>query len=185
MTFRSGLHCLAAPALVAVLLPAHAEGQTLKRSFQDLQKVLKTGDSIFVTDVTGHRVRAEIEGLTPSTLTLIDGGRRRALGESDVMLIEGGHHLRKKVFIGLGLGAVLGVGTGLYLASNCQNECELMPAWVSGLAALGAGAGAVVGWGVGVAVGPPAIYRRAPQNASTPSPFSSGQVQAVLVTVKF
>lgn len=185
MTFLPGLHFLSAAAmLVAVLLPAHAEGQ-LRRSFQDLQKVLKAGDSIFVTDLTGDRVRAKIEELTPSTLTVVDGGRRRALGERDVRLIEGGHHLRKNVFIGIGLGALLGLGTGIYVMNDCQNECELMPTWVSALAALGAGAGAAAGWAVGVAVGPPAIYRGPAQNIITRSPLSSGQVAAVLVTVTF
>ena len=185
MTFPPGLHLLSSSAvLVAVLLPAHAEGQ-LRRWFQDVQKVLKTGDSVFVTDLTGDRVRAKIDELTPSTLTVVDGGRRRALGERDVRLIEGGHHLRKKVFIGIGLGALLSLGTGIYLMNDCQNECELMPAWVSGLGALGAGAGAVVFWGVGVAIGPPAIYRGPAQNMETRSRLSSGQVAAVLVTVTF
>jgi hypothetical protein len=172
-------------ALLTIPFPTGADAQPLASSFEELQNVLKIGDAVVVTDLTGHRVRAKIEQLTPSALTVIEQGHRRALSESDVLVVERDRHLRKKVAIGMGVGAALGVAMAGALAKDCQNECELMPVWMGGLAALGAGAGSAIGWGVGVAAGPPTVYRRVPQSSAVLSPRRSSHTAALFVSLKF
>ena len=96
MTNRPGCNAVAVIMVSAILFPADAESQTLARSFQELQGIARQGDSILVTDGAGRRVRAKIEELSPSTLTVLDeNGLRRALPEDDVQVIERARSLRK------------------------------------------------------------------------------------------
>jgi hypothetical protein len=186
MTNRSGCYAVAVIMVSAILFPADARSQTLARSFQELQGIARQGDSILVTDGAGRRVRAKIEELTPSTLTVLDeNGLRRALPEDDVRVIERGRSLRKPVLIGLGLGAAVGFGAAAVLTRSCENECGLVPFWMGGLAALGAGIGAGTGLGVGLARRPATIYRQAAQSRVTVSPFWSKQAKAIIVSTRF
>jgi hypothetical protein len=186
MTNRSGCYAVAVITVSAILFPADAGSQTLARLFQELQGIARQGDSILVTDGAGRRVRAKIEDLTPSTLTVLDeNGLRRALPEDDVRVIERGRSLRKPVLIGVGLGAAVGFGAAAVLTRSCENECGLVPFWMGGLAALGAGIGAGTCLGVGLARRPATIYRQAAQSRVTVSPFWSKQAKAIIVSTRF
>lgn len=80
---RSALLCFFLAALTQT-----AAAQGVAGSFEQLQVLVKPGDTVTVTDATGRETRGKIAELTGSTLALLAGGTRLELRESDVMTIK-------------------------------------------------------------------------------------------------
>jgi hypothetical protein len=57
--------------LAVSLFPSGAQAQTVVRSFQELDGVLKPGDIIVVTEVTGEDTWGKVSGVSPSSLGLV------------------------------------------------------------------------------------------------------------------
>ena len=186
MTNRPGCNAVAVIMVSAILFPADAESQTLARSVSRASGDREAGR---LHSRDGRRWTPGPREDRGAVAVHSDGARRErtatALPEDDVQVIERARSLRKPVLIGLGLGAAVGFGTAAVLTRGCSNECGLVPFWMGGLAALGAGIGAGTGLGVGLARGPATIYRQAAQSRVTVSPLWSTQAKAIIVSIRF
>ena len=130
-----------------VLLPLRAGAQGVAGSFEQLQVLVKTGDTVTVRETSGQETTGRIASLSASALTLVssDTGRELKLSEADVSII------RERRQDSLGNGALIGLGIGavscaIAMAIICSNEdCEgEAPEFV----AVYAGLGTAVGVGV-------------------------------------
>ena len=133
--------------LVLLLVPFATAGQAqeLAGSFDQLRVLVKTGDTVRVTDGRGEVVRGSIADVSPSSLALTVGGSRRTFLEADIAAI----HQRRNDSLangakwGFAIGAGLGVLGGITIVSEHDGEgVELIPILGLVYGALGAGAGA-------------------------------------------
>jgi hypothetical protein len=119
------------------------------RSFEELQALVKTGDTVFVTDTSGVETRGRIAALTSGSLTLSRSGARREFVESDVRRIERWRHdsVRNGLLMGLGAGAGVGflAGRGADSPSCPRSGVECGQGAIIGTAG-GAFWGGVGGW---------------------------------------
>jgi hypothetical protein len=131
--------------LLLALLAGPAEAQQLAGSFDQLQVLVKTGDTVRVTDSRGEEVRGSIADLSSSSLALKVGGSRRTFLEGDIASI----HQRRNDSLangakwGFAVGAGLGVLGGITIASEYgSGGAAFIPILGMVYGAIGAGAGA-------------------------------------------
>ena len=136
-------------ALVIGLLltvPAAAtEAQELAGSFEQLRVLVKTGDTVRVTDGSGQDVRGSIVDLSASALSLRVNGERRTFSERDVAAIHQRRHdsLANGTKWGFAVGAGLGVLAGAVIASEYESGgTAFIPLLALTYGGLGAGVGA-------------------------------------------
>jgi hypothetical protein len=143
---RFALLCL----LIATAAPA-AGAQVLASSFDQLSVLVKPGDTVSVTDVTGREVRGTVAALSLSSLELIVAGNRRPFSEGETRTIR---QRRPDSFRN---GALWGVAIGAGLGLTTLIDTEDSPALSAGE---GIAATAVLaGLGAAVGVGLDAIFR--------------------------
>jgi hypothetical protein len=173
--------CIARIALVLVLTSALADAQELAGTFDQLRVLVKPGDTLTITDSSGHRVRGRLADLSASSLVLEAAGTRRLFQDTEVGTIEkrGSDSLKNGALIGLSVGAgffgpVIGATTGDW-----------------GLAAVGAliygGIGAGIGVGFDAMVeGPRTIYAasRPKQSTFRIAPILNRSQKGVLVSFR-
>jgi hypothetical protein len=70
-----------------VLNPEQASAQQA-RSFEQLQVLVKPGDSVYVTDLTGRESKGRIRRLSTSSLQIQANGMTRDLMETEVVQIR-------------------------------------------------------------------------------------------------
>lgn len=98
--------------LLIVLWPGAGAAQTVASSFDELQNVLKTGETVSVTDDSGRRTKGKVVDLSASSLVLLVGRK----DQSRVFTVDGTtkivrhDSLDNGVLIGLGAGAASGWG---------------------------------------------------------------------------
>jgi hypothetical protein len=156
-------------ASVLVLTSSLAHAQQLAGTFDQLRVLVKTGDTLTITDASGHRVRGKLVDLSMSSLVLEASGARRRFQDIEVGTIEkrGSDSLKNGALIGLSIGAGV-FGSAIAAATGD-----------AGFAALGAlvygGIGAGIGVGFDALVeGPRVIY------AATPSGSRAFQIAPIL-----
>ena len=81
MVARAARWCAAVFLLVIATAPM-VEAQVLASSFNQLQVLVKPGDTVRVTDGTGVEVRGTIGALSPSSLEMVIEGNRRIFAEN-------------------------------------------------------------------------------------------------------
>lgn len=93
-----------------VLAAAPVEAQVIAGTFDQLRVLVKSGDTLTVTDGAGTRSRGKLTDVSASTLELDVAGTRRLFQDSDVATIEkrGADSLRNGALIGLTIGGGLG-----------------------------------------------------------------------------
>ncbi len=179
-TWRPAVLCL-----LVMTLASRAEAQGIAASFSQLRLLVRSGDTITVTDTTGREVTGKIVELSASSLGLLVGGTRRELTEPDVTTI------RQRRSDSLANGAVwgLGVGSGLAAAAIALSRGGDMEA---GWAVLAVAVYGSIGVGIGVGVDalitrPQVIYERpSPSRATvTVSPVLTGERKGVFVSMRF
>ena len=104
---RSGVWIL----LVSLAAPAAAQDSS---PFSELARRIGTGDDVRVTLRAGRSLKAQIAEVTPSTLSVLDSGGRRDLGEADVWVIA--HRHEDSNANGAWLGFAAGAAYGIYIA---------------------------------------------------------------------
>ena len=134
--------------LVLLLAPFATAGQAqeLAGSFDQLRVLVKTGDTVRVTDTSGEEVRGAIVGLSSSSLALRVAGAQRTFLEGDIAAI----HQRRNDSLangarwGFAVGAALGVLGGITIASEYEGSSgtALIPMLALVYGGIGAGAGA-------------------------------------------
>jgi hypothetical protein len=119
-----------------------AIAQPQAASFEQLQVIVKPGDTVYVTDRAGSTTRGRIAGLSMSSLNLLVNGTTRDFSQSDVFEIRQWRHDSLKNGALIGTGVAFGLTLATMLA-YCDGDC-------------GAGLGTAVTLfytGVGAAVG--------------------------------
>lgn len=135
--------------LVLILMAsATAEAQQTARSFEQLQVLVKPGDTIAVVDASGRESRGEILDISPSMLRLLVSGASRDLQQDEVRMIRQrrADPLKNGALWGFGIGA----GFGYFLAAQgagadggyAGDAAALAPVLIT--ASLGSGLGVAV-----------------------------------------
>jgi hypothetical protein len=91
-------------ATVVLLCPASAGAQTVAKPFEELTGIVKTEETIIVTDMMGRRVKGVLTAIDHDSLSLSTDGRPQKFARSEVGTI--------RVPDGLGNGALIGAGAG-------------------------------------------------------------------------
>ena len=172
--------------LLTVLAAAPtAEAQTMAGSFEQLQVLVKPGDTISVTDNTGREFKGQIASLSSSSLALLVEGGRRDLTEVEITTIRQDRQdsLGNGAKWGLGIGAGLGLAAGVAIASGDGNASALIPI----LALVYGGLGAGVGAGLDALILSNQIIYYKPSNSArlTVSPLVTRERKGVLLSVRF
>jgi hypothetical protein len=153
--------CIAIIVLMLWGWPAAAYAQAdagsgVAASFEQLQVLVKPGNTVTVTDAAGSQVSGRIESLSPSVLSLDLSGARRDFSETDVNAI------RQRRGDSLANGARWGFGVGAGLASLVLvafATCDICDGEVEpGVAAAVVGLYGAMGAGIGVGID--ALIRR-------------------------
>src|SRR5215218_8285963 len=58
-------------AVFVILAPSPAPAQTVANSFEELQQVLKKGQTVVVTDASGQGTKGKVADVSPSSLVLL------------------------------------------------------------------------------------------------------------------
>jgi hypothetical protein len=114
--FRVGLF-----ASLFVLAPAFASAQAPARNLDELRLKIKAGDTIYLTDPSGHERSGRVVDLTPTLLTASFDGVSREFQESSILKI------RKRQPDPLWTGALIGGAIGLALgaaAASFSEDCS-------------------------------------------------------------
>lgn len=136
--------------MVAVLLllvtGAPVQGQqSIARSFEQLQFLVKSGDRISITAEAGEKVDGSIVSLTNTELVLASHGARRSFRSGEALRIR----QRRGDSLSNGIWTGVGVGIGLVaLAAAADESGMLSPGLVVAAGAIYAAMGAGVGAGV-------------------------------------
>jgi hypothetical protein len=181
MSWRS-----AALALLLSLPAATLEAQTLAGSFEQLQVLVKPGDTISVTDSTGRDVQGKVISVSPSSLALLTAGARRDLSEREVKTIlqRRPDPLANGTKWGLAIGAGVGFAAAIALASGDGHAYAPM---MIGATLIYGGLGAGVGAGLDALVqGNQVIYFKPASSARvTVSPLVTSDRKGVFLSLGF
>ena len=107
----------------------------------------KLGPQITVDLKNGDRIKGQFEGLSPSELSLRTHSAQAAIPRAEVgriMMYENDSRVNGTLF-GAGVGAGIGVAIVIIAGNGVQSE---FGETASGFALLGAGIGALGGWGI-------------------------------------
>jgi hypothetical protein len=150
--WRDGLSVLILCAATLVFDAAGASAQSVSRSFTDLERQLAVGESITVTDETGHELAGKISELSPTSLTLLVDRQPRTFSENQVRRVQQRRFdsLWNGVLIGGGVGAAVGLASVIYWLIADPNECRGGPCMQDMLGPTIIGS--LVGVGVDVAI---------------------------------
>ena len=174
--------------LLLGFVPHTAGAQTLAGSFDALQRFLKAGDTIRVTDAGGERVQGRIKNVSASSLTLLVADGERDFASPAVISI---HRRRRDSLVN---GAVLGAAVGaggviLALTSYASAEGGHWPEEVLfGQAALFGAIGAAVGTGVDALVKQQQLLYSASATSSSRirvAPLLANHTRGVRVSIGF
>jgi len=129
-------------------MPVAAQAQAPATSFAELASLLKTGETVSVTNNAGKIVKGEVQQVSDTILVLRSGQHDLSLVDADVQrIVRSRHTLRNGALIGLAAGAV--AGAALAASQPCDFVCFSRP---GGVLAWGGLSGSI-GMGVGAAVG--------------------------------
>lgn len=129
------------------LLNAMQASAQQARSFEQLQVLVKPGDNVYLTDLSGKVSRGRITGLSGSSLQLMANGTTREFTESEVFQIRQWRQdsLRNGALIGAGAGLGLSV---TFVAAACSGSDECSGGWAAAGIMVYTGLGAAVGAGI-------------------------------------
>lgn len=137
-----------AAAIVAGFLysPSRAAAQEA-RSFEQLQVLVKPGDTIQVTDFMGRTTKGKVAELSNTVLRFSVNGSTRDLSKADIYRIEQwrGDSLKNGALIGLGVGVGMGA-VSMFFCEHGDNSCKVATMGVTAgiYTAVGAGIDALI-----------------------------------------
>jgi hypothetical protein len=178
-------------ALLCALLTAIAQTATAQEvagSFEQLQVLVKPGDTVTVRDASGVETKGTIAALSSSTLALLAADTRLELSENDVSAIKQrrSDSLANGALIGLAIGA--GASAALMIAVGAEEGEEMEV----GFALMAIGIYGAIGTGIGVGIDAlikkeHVIFRRQPTTELQVgiAPWLTTQRKGVLVTLRF
>jgi len=174
--------CIALILLAARSPEAAAQG--VARSFEQLQLLVKAGDTVSVRDAVGAETTGRIESVSSSALTLETSGGRRDFREADVATIlqRRSDSLANGALWGLAFGLAVG---GIGAAAMCYDgPCD---ASLAAVVAVNGGIGAGIGVGVDALITRrQTIYQRAGGSATfRMAPLLGHRRRGVALSVSF
>ena len=178
---RSGVWIL----LVSLAAPATARDTG---PFSELARLVEVGDDVRVTLNGGRSLEARIAGVTSDTLSVVDRGIRRDLGEADVWAVD--RRLADSNANGAWLGFAAGAAYGVYTVMAIWESPPSDPVEVvKGLTVLGGLFGAAGAWG-GYAVDrlirrEESVYRLSSRPRLAVAPLLSPDRSGVAVSLSF
>jgi hypothetical protein len=177
------LACASAVCLLALTSPARVDAQDIAAtSFDQLRLLVRLGDTVSVTDASGHQIKGKLASLTDTSLSL--AGDSRNFVERDVESVSRHDHahLRTGALWGFGVGAGLGVLAG---AAVCEYTCN--PAVYTAGALLYGGLGAGVGVGISAMIPTEQLIFRSRSSTTrlTVAPMLSPNRQGLSVSLRF
>jgi hypothetical protein len=172
-------------AFAAFAQPAAAQG--IARTFDQLQLLVRPGDTVSVTDDSGRETTGRIADLTATSLVFDQNGQQRQWREQDVVRIRQrrSDSLSNGALIGLAVGA--GFGVAIVAAdwdADADNEAGLAALAI----ALYGGIGAGIGVGVDAMIQKRQVIferRSAPPAQISLVPILSATRKGALVSVRF
>lgn len=176
--------------MFAVVFPSPAPAQTVTRSFDELQQVLKLGETILITDESGRQTKGKVAGVSGASLTVL-APEQQIFPARSVAQIRRTDSLWNGALIGAGVGVAVYVG-GLMNCSanqwNCNNA-RGAEQWIPGspmTAWLAPAVGALVGALRDRAKGNEPIYVAASrQPAVAVSPWTGRKATGISVSLRF
>ena len=171
--------------VLAMLMAAPTGAQELAGTFEQLRVLVKTGDTLTVTDSAGQPVQGKLAKLSASSLVLNVSGTDREFHSSDVNTIEkrGPDSLKNGALIGMGIAG--GLAAALSLAAIGESDADAGLLVFATLAYSGIGAG--IGVGIDALVeGRRVIYASsgAPTTRLTVAPLLASRRKGVLVSFR-
>jgi hypothetical protein len=136
--------------VVSVAAPTAVAAQGIATTFQELRLLVRPGDNVTVTDVSGREVSGRITDLSASSLALMADGQPREWRETEVATIRQrrGDSLANGALIGLGIGAgVTAIGIAIWVNSDTY-EGEVTGGDAVLVTAIYGGLGAAIGTGI-------------------------------------
>jgi hypothetical protein len=123
--------------VAVALFPGDVRAQTVARSFEELQAILKVGQTVVITDDGGRQTKGRLTDLSPSVL-VVSTPNTRTFAEGTVAEIRSPDSLSNGVLIGAAIGA--GFATWDYLIDPSEPGNAAIFAVAIGLGtAIGAG----------------------------------------------
>ena len=172
--------------VVLLLSGVSARAQEIAGSFDQLRVLVKSGDTLTITDTSGERVQGKLTQLSGSGLVLDVSGAPRQFQDSDVNTVEkrGPDSLKNGALTGFAIGGGLG-GLALGALAAADDGPTLAVAVVGALLYGGIGAG--IGVGVDALIeGRRVIYARSnsPRARLTIAPLLSERRKGVVVSLR-
>lgn len=144
-------HTRRALALIALLIvPALAQAQQAAATFEQLQVLVKPGDTLWITDMSGTEFTGRLLGISHDAIEVEVAEESRRLTASEVQRIVQRHAdpVTNGLLIGAGVGGGLAaVGIAVACAqedASCRGDGPVIALGIAIWAVLGAGIGAIV-----------------------------------------
>ena len=156
-------------------------------SFSELSRLVEAGDEVRVTLDGGRELKAEIVGVTPDTLSVVDRGARRDLNEADVWVVA--HRQEDSnangAWVGFGVGAAFGMTTTALAWERMPSDAGEL-AWLAMAGGFYGAVGAWVGFGADHLLRrEKRIYRRPSEWRLAVGPTLSSNRRGVAVSLSF
>jgi hypothetical protein len=172
--------------VLLLTISAPALAQTPASSFGQLiaDGAGRPGQTVYVTDATGHRAKGRLGELRPGSLELIQGSRKIQMTEVDVTRIQRGDSLQNGLWLGLGAGVAAAWISPHLFCGLPDDECAAIVVVAVGLPSIAAGAvtGALVDAAIKKAIFQPGARGSAQIQVS---PIVGGRRAGGLATIRF
>ena len=113
-------------AVFVILVPSPAPAQSIANTFEELQTVLKKGQTVIVTDASGQRIKGKVADMSPSSLVVFIP-EARTFAEGTVTEIRATDPLWNGALIGAAIGTGLAVWD--YLIDRASRETLRSSPW--------------------------------------------------------
>lgn len=180
---NSSRRVLCAFAMASTLFPATVRAQAAAQSFADLQRILRVGQMVIVTDASGQETKGKIADVSASALVVL-GSDRRTFVDGTITKIRRTDPLWNGALIGAGLGGAL-VTVGVQSTrgrSDAFYLWEFIGSWLA--PAMGAISGALADRAIGTG----SVYlapSRVSRASIAVSPSFARRGRGVLVSFRF
>ncbi|HLQ77885.1 MAG TPA: hypothetical protein VK210_11055 [Terriglobia bacterium] len=152
---------LVAAAIWLLPIPTALAQKTASR-FEDLAGIIKPGDRVTLTMISGERMSAFVIEVNAASVVVSGSSHQpRTVSSMDIARVAIPDPVGNGIKIGAGVGAGAGLVSGLLVNTYCYNEVGSCPGAVIGLTAIGALGGAAAGWALDSAHGNRIVYDRA------------------------
>jgi hypothetical protein len=128
-------------------IPAAAQATSFDQ-LQPTAAIVKIGEAVEITETSGNKIHAKIDGAAAGTLRVIVNGKPRDFSEPEVQRIRRtlGTHAATGAKAGLVGGAIFGVAAAGVVCAKEREACgPLFAIGIPVYGAIGSGIGAVVG----------------------------------------